>query len=76
MLEKAIHYELDCNKCSNIGYLIGEKQYAIDRRNKKCSEEGKKYYHQAFQLMKLIKSESEMSSLKNAYKKWYGEELI
>ena len=56
LCDEAIDYEMDCNKCSNIGYIISERQYTIDRREGKVSKEGKKCYQQAFQLMKLAKS--------------------
>ena len=75
LCNEAIHYEIDCGKCSNLGYLISEKQYTIDRMKGRVDEEGKKYYQQAFQLLRLMKREVAMSGLCNVYKKWYGEEL-
>lgn len=75
-VEVAIHYELDCNKCSDLGYLISMKQYIADRSRGSFLEEGKKVYQQSFQLMKLMKKELLMDDLKNGYREWYGEELI
>lgn len=75
-VEVAIHYELDCNKCSDLGYLISMKQYIADRSRGSFLEEGKKVYQQSFQLMKLMKRELLMDDLKNGYREWYGEELI
>ena len=76
LVEVSVHYELDCNKCSDLGYLISMKQYIADRRRGRFSEEGKRAYQQSFQLMKLMKRDLIMNDLKNAYKEWYGEELI
>ena len=75
LCEETIHYEIDCGKCSDLGYLIGEKQYTIDRMKGKPCEEGKKYYQQAFQLLKLMKRDVVISELCHGYRQWYGEEL-
>lgn len=75
LCEEAIHYEIDCDKCSDLGYLISVKQYIIDRRNGEFQTDGKKCYRQAFQLMKLMKREVLMKELQIAHKEWYGEEL-
>lgn len=74
LVEVNIHYELDCNKCSELGYLISMKQYIADRSRGSFLEEGKKVYQQSFQLMKLMKKEMVMKDLINAYREWYGEE--
>ena len=75
LCDEAIRYDMDCGKGSDLGYLISERQYTIDRREGKAREEGKKCYQQAFQLMKLAKRESVMKELQTAYEEWYGEEL-
>ena len=76
LCEEAIQYEIDCNKCSDLGYLISEKQYTIDRREGKHCQEGKKFYRQAFLLMKLMKREIQMKDLQKAYKEWYNDEIL
>ncbi len=75
LCDEAIRYDMSCDKGSDLGYLISERQYTIDRREGKVREEGKKCYQQAFQLMKLMKREVQMKGLMRAYKEWYGEEI-
>ena len=76
LCDEAIRYDMDCGKGSDLGYLISERQYTIDRREGKAREEGKKCYQQAFQLMKLAKREIVMKELQTAYEEWYGEQLV
>ena len=67
LCDEAIRYDMSCDKGSDLGYLISERQYTIDRREGKAGEEGKKCYQQAYQLMKLSKREIVMKELQTAY---------
>ena len=74
MCDKAISFELRCKKSLDIGFLLEQKRYSLDRKNREreCSRET---YRQAYQILKLTHAESHMISLRNIYKKWYGEEI-
>ena len=75
LCEEAIHYEIDSNKYGDLGYLLSAKQYILDRKYDTVREEGKYYYKQSFELMRLAKRTSVIRSLKKYYHKQYGEEL-
>ena len=74
MCDKAIAFKLRCKKGINLGFLWEQKRYSLDRKNGE-REGSKEVYQQAYQILKLMKDEEHMISLKNAYEKWYGEEM-
>ena len=75
MADKAIKYYIRCNRGDNLGFLVEEKTYIIDRMTNDNSKSNLKYI-QSFRLMELMKaSENEKAPLREAYKTWYGEDI-
>ena len=73
--DKAIKYYIRCNRGDNLGFLVEEKTYIIDRMTNDNSKSNLKYI-QSFRLMELMKaSENEKAPLREAYKTWYGEDI-
>ncbi|MGP1599290.1 hypothetical protein, partial [Peptoanaerobacter stomatis] len=68
-------YYIRCNRGDNLGFLVEEKTYIIDRMTNDNSKSNLKYM-QSFRLMELMKaSENEKAPLREAYKTWYGEDI-
>lgn len=72
--EHSIKFDLECKKTNMLGFMLEEKRYTMDRimgdrLHSKAS------YKQAYQLLKLIKKDKLMRSLREGYKKWYDEEI-
>ena len=72
MCDKAIAFKLRCKKGFNLGFLMEQKRYTLDRRNGE-REGSKEVYQQAYQILRMMQDERHMISLKNIYGKWYGE---
>ena len=75
LADKAIKYYITCRRGDNLGFLVEEKTYIIDRMTNDNSKSNLKYI-QSFRLMELMKaSENEKAPLREAYKTWYGEDI-
>lgn len=72
--DRAIRFEFQCNRGSDLGFLLEQRQYTIDRIIGE-NMSSKHIYQQAYQLLKLMKKEYQMKGLRRVYKKWYGEEV-
>ena len=72
--EKGIMFELKCERGSVLGRHIMQKTYTKERKTKN-KEACQYYYQQAYQLMKLMKVESNMKALENYYKSNYNKEI-
>lgn len=72
--DKAIQFELRCQRGLNLGSNLIEKNYIFDRITGDRSSSKNKYL-QAYQLLKLMKKETQMKSLQKIYKEWYEENV-
>lgn len=70
-----IRFDLRCKRGVNAGYLVSAKQYAMDRKSGNNAD-SKEAYKQAYQIDKLMRKEAKMKSLQNAYREWYGEDIL
>lgn len=72
--EREIRLELECKRGLNIGYILAQKCYTL-QRDGKIDEEANEKYKKAYQIVKLMKRKQSMISLHRMYYKWYGEEI-
>ncbi len=72
--DETIRFELECKKGLNLGIVLGQKIYTLDR---KCGDRSasKKKYLQAYQLLKLMNKRQQMENLQEFYYEWYGEDI-
>ncbi len=72
--DRSILFELRCKKANTLGFMLQEKRYTMDRITGDKSQ-SKACYQQSYQLLKLMKKDKLMKSMREGYKKWYGEEV-
>ena len=72
--DRSILFELRCKKANTLGFMLQEKRYTMDRITGDRSQ-SKACYQQSYQLLKLMKKDKLMKSMREGYKKWYGEEV-
>lgn len=72
--DRSIRFELRCKRGLAVGFVLSQKVYTLDRMrgDRTLSRES---YQQAYQIMKVMKKERRMKSLRKAYMEWYGEEI-
>ena len=71
---QAIQFDFQCKRGLNLGFMLEEKTYALDRMTGDRSKSKSKYL-QAYQLLKMMNKKSHMLILQKYYKEWYGEEI-
>ena len=69
---KAISFDLYCNRGGNLGFILEQRVYTEDRIERK---DRKRNYLQAYYLLKLMKQRKRMEDLQNNYYKFYGMDL-
>lgn len=72
--DRAIRFELRCKRGLAIGFVLSQKVYTLDRMYEDRTR-SKALYQQAYQIMKTMKKQRRMKSLRKAYIGWYGEEI-
>ena len=72
--EREICLELECKRGLNIGYILAQRCYTLERCGK-MYEEAKEIYKKAYQILKLMHRKKKMKSLCRMYYKWYKEEI-
>lgn len=72
--ERSISFDLICKKANVLGFMLEEKRYTMDRITGDRLH-SKASYKQAYQLLKLLKKDKLMRSLRDGYNKWYAEEI-
>ena len=72
--ERSISFDLICKKANILGFMLEEKRYTMDRITGDRLH-SKASYKQAYQLLKLLKKDKLMRSLRDGYNKWYAEEI-
>lgn len=72
--DKSIQFDLECKRGLNVGFMLSQKIYTMNRMSG-IDVSRKKCYQQAYQLMKLMKDEKQMKELRIAYDEWYKEEI-
>lgn len=73
--EKGIRFCLQCERGDMIGKYLMENIYTWERKSGE-KEACKKYYRQAYQLLKLMQMESAQRSLEKYYMNDYREKII
>lgn len=72
--EREIRLELECKRGLNIGYILAQKCYTLERCGKMYGDV-KEIYKKAYQILKLMHRKKKMKSLCRMYYKWYKEEI-
>lgn len=72
--DKSIRFDLRCKRGLNVGFMLEERIYTMDRM-KGDRTLSKDRYQQAYQLLKVMRKERQMECLRNVYTEWYGEEI-
>ena len=62
--DKAIHFDLECKRGSNLGFLLEQKTFTMERKGLD-KEQCKQKYLQSYQLLKLMNQKRHMTILQN-----------